>query len=146
MEKNKKNNLMLFVAVFLLAISLIAFFIALNLDSIISLQKQEIPVNVIISNYSAWNISKNQSDLNLGIINKGSAGVRSINISNDYKFKTVVETEIKGNITPLMIYEPVIILEPMEDREIVFRTKTIENEEFGEYSGIIIIRLKKLVE
>jgi hypothetical protein len=144
-ENKKEINWMLYVAGFIFLLSLVTFIIALNLGSIVSLQKQEIPITVIISNYSAWNISQNQSDLNLGTVNIGSAGVRAMNISNDYEFKTVFEFEIKGNITPLLIFDPVIILEPMEDREVIFRTKVIENEEFGQYSGIIFIKVKKWI-
>ena len=145
MQKRKNEiNWMLYVAIFILILSLIIFIIALNIDSIISLQKKEIPITVIISNYSAFNISKNQTDLNLGIIKENTFGERNLSISNDYPFKTIFEFKIKGSIAPLMIFEPVIILEPMEDREITFRTKVIENESFGQYSGIILVKIKKL--
>lgn len=145
-ENKKETRWMLYVAGFILLLSLVTFFIALNLDSIVSLQKMEMPITLTISNYSAWNISQNQSDLNLGTVNTGSAGVRAMNISNDYEFQTVFEFEITGNITPLLIFEPVVILEPMEDRQVIFRTKIIENEEFGQYSGIIFIKVKKWIE
>jgi len=147
MEKEKRNNkLMLFVAIFLLLISLIAFLISWNIDSITSLQKQEIPVSVIISNYSAYNISKNQTDLNLGILKTGVFGERNLSISNDYSFKSVFEFEIRGDIAPLMVYPSVVILEPNEDRDVIFRTKVIGNESFGQYSGVIFVKIKKFIE
>lgn len=144
----KSNNIswLLVFSIFILIVSFTAFLIALNLNDIVTLQKSEIPVIVIVSNHSAYNISKNQTDLNLGTVKIGTAGMRNLSLNNDYSFKTIFEFEIIGDISPLMIFQPVVIFEPNENKNLVFKTKIIENESFGEYSGTLFVRVKKFVE
>ena len=145
-KKENKINWMLFVAIFLVLASVIAFIISLNMDSIVTLQENEIPIAVRIANYSALNISKNQYDFNLGTIKSGSSGVRNISISNDYPFKTSFEFEVVGNISSLIIFQNAITLEPFENRGVTFRTKVIENESLGDYTGTIIVKIRKIPE
>jgi len=145
-KENNSNKLMLFVAISLLVVSLIAFIISLNMDSITSLEKKEIPITIKIDNRTALNMSKNESILNLGSVAVSNYASRNLTISNDYSFKTVFEFDIIGDIAPLMIFQPVIIFEPNEKKDLLFRTKIITNESFGEYSGTLLIRIKKFIE
>ncbi len=144
MEKTNKLNWKLFAAVIILIISFILFLIAINLNSILIIQKQEIPVVVKISDYNAWNISKNETTLNLGSVKKGnSAGPRYIEVKNPRDFPTIIEISVKGDIAPLLVFDKVIYLKANEDKEIPISTKFIEDEELGTYSGVITITFKK---
>ena len=146
MKNKKKINWMLFAAIIILIISFILFLIALNLGSILIIQKQEIPVIVRISDYNAFNISKNDVILNLGTVKKGNAaGPRNINIENSRDFPTIVEVDVKGDIAPLLVFDKVIYLKANENKEIPISTKFIEDEEFGDYSGVLIITFKKAI-
>jgi hypothetical protein len=147
MSRKRKNkiNLALVVAIIIFLISLVFLIIALNLDSIIILQRQEIPIAVGISDYAAINITENTNILHLGTAKKNTAaGPRNISIENSRDFPTIVEIDARGDIESLLVFERVIYLEANESREIPISTKIIQNEEFGDYSGILIITFKKL--
>jgi hypothetical protein len=142
-KRKDKSNVKILISVFILLISFIFFLIALNMNSILILQKQEIPVSVRVSDYAAWNISKNESMLNLGIIKRGTSAERNIQISNNYTFPVIVAISVKGDITPLLIFDRIIYMEPRENKDISISTKVIEGEEFGNYTGMLIVTLKK---
>ena len=143
-KRKSKLNFKFTIAIVIILMSIIFFLVALNLDSFLILQKQEIPVSVRISNYTAINITKDSDILSLGTVKKGtSAGPRNISIENSRNFPTIVEIEIKGDIAPLLIFDKVIYLEAKENREFSISTKFIEDEKFGDYSGILIIKFKK---
>ena len=150
MERKEKNNSLskntLIFVVFVLIFSIISFIIVLNLDSLAILQENEVPITVKISNYTAYNLSKNQSDLNLGVVKKGTMGERNLNISSGYPFKTIFEFNVTGDIAPFVYYDSVIVFEPFEKKAIPFKTKIIQNESFGVYSGIIHVKIKKYIE
>ncbi len=142
-KENKKLDWMLVVAIVIVLISVFAFIFALNLDNFISLQIKKIPIEVKIANYSAINLEKNQQILHLGAVSKGTGGVRDLSINNDYDFNTIFEFEVEGNITDLLVYPKQVLFEPLEDKDITFKTKIIGDEEIGMYSGIIIVRIKR---
>ena len=145
-KKESNSNKSLYIAILVLGLSLVAFAISLNLESLATLQESEVPISVIISDYQSINISKNQSDLNLGRVRKGGFGERSLDVSSDYPFQTVFEFEATGDIAHLLVFDSVVLFEPMEDKSITFRTKVIENESFGSYSGVIHVKVKKFIE
>ena len=146
MSRKRKNkiNLTLVIAIIIFLISLVFFIVALNFNSLLILQKQEIPLAVRISNYTAINITKDSDILHLRTARKNTAaGPRTINIDNSRDFPTIVEIDVKGDIAPLLIFDKTLYLKANENREISISTKFIQDEEFGEYSGILIITFKK---
>jgi hypothetical protein len=145
-KENKKLDWILIATIVIVLFSVFLFVFVLNLNNFLSLEIKKISIAVDISNYSALNLEKNQTVLHLGSVKKGASGIRKVAINNDYNFTTVFEFEVKGNITDLLVYPKQVLFEPLEDKEVTFRTKIIEDEEFGEYSGIIIVRIKKLIE
>ena len=141
----KKDNWRLKLAIIIVIISIVMFIVALNIKSFLILEKQEIPVKVVIGDKDAFNITKNEKVLNLGIIKQGSFSSRNLSIINENNFTSIFDFSSKGNISELLLLDMgSIVLEAKEKRDVVFRTKTIENEEFGEYSGVIIIEVRKL--
>jgi hypothetical protein len=143
-KENKKVDWILIVAIIIVLISVFLFVFSLNLDNFVSLQVEKIPVIVIISNHSGINISEDRNILNLGNVKKNDFVSRNLIISSNYNFSTLFEFEVEGNISDLLIYYEKIIFEPFEDKNITFQTKIIQDEEFGEYSGVITVRIKKV--
>jgi len=143
-KENKKLNWMLVAAIVIVLISVFAFAFALNLNNFLSLQIQKIPIIVKVTNQSGLILEKDQQIFHLGAVSEGNAGSRDLSISNDYNFTTVFEFEVEGNITDLLVYPKQVLFEPLEDKDIIFRTKFIEDEEMGVYSGIITVRIKKV--
>jgi len=143
-KKENANNKLFIFAIVIVLLSITGFVISLTMNAFAVLHEEGIPIAVRIDNYTAYNISKNQKVLHLGTIKTESFGERNLSISNSYDFKTSYEFDITGDIEPLMIYPRVVVLEPMETREVVFRTKVIEYEDFGTYSGIIHVKVRRV--
>lgn len=140
----KKDNWRLKLAIIIVIISVVMFVVVLNIQSFLVLEKQEIPVKVIIGNTNAFNVTKNEKVLNLGIVKKGSFSSRNLSIINENNFTSIFDFSAKGNISEVLLLNMgSIVLNAKEKKEIVFRTKTIEDEEFGKYSGVIIIEVRK---
>jgi len=128
--------------VFLLAFTV--FLIAINRNNIFVLQKNQIPIQLRIGNYTAWNISKKDNILNLGTVKADSFSKRNLDITNTYPFPTKFEFNVKGNISELIIYPEVVYLDAWENKSIPFITDVIKNDtKQGLYEGIIEVTVKR---
>jgi hypothetical protein len=148
MSRKRKNKIdfTFLVAAIILVISLVLFLIALNINYFLILDKVEFPVKVKIDNYNAFNITENDPSINLGSVSKGSgAGPRNIDMSNDYAFPTQLILDCKGEICDLLVFDRSIVLNAQENAKIPIQTKIIEDEEYGLYEGIIVIKIRKYV-
>jgi len=140
----KKDNWRFKLTIIILLVSIVLFIFALNIQSFLILEKQEIPIQVIIASSTSFNISKNETILNLGTIRKGTFASRNLTITNNNNFTSIFDFDVKGNISEILIFDMgSVILEPKEKKEMIFKTKVIENEEFGEYSGVVIVEVRK---
>jgi len=140
----KKDNWRLKLAAIIVLVSIVMFIFALNIQSFFVLEKQEIPVKVIIGNKSAFNITKDEKTLNLGVVKKGDFSSRNLSITNENNFTSIFDFDVKGNISEILLLNMgSVVLDAKEKKDIVFRTKAIEDEEFGEYSGILIVKVRK---
>jgi hypothetical protein len=146
MKKGKKENS---TAIHIFALGAIAFFLIsilfiLNIDRFLIVQQKRIPVVVKIGNYTGFNMSKNDTTLNLGTVKNGSSVERYLDIANSYSFAAKFEFSAEGDITPLLVYPEYVYLKPYESIRVPFKTEIIPNDlELGYYSGEIIVTVKK---
>ena len=144
-EKNtKKRKVFLYsLIIFLLSISVILFLFSIFLKSSVILDKKEIPIVFTIGNKTAFNISKEASDINLGTIKKESFSSREISVKNNYNFPIILEIDVEGNIKDFLSFEKIINLNVSEEKQIKISTILIADEPYGDYSGKLIITFKK---
>jgi len=139
--EKRKNNLILIVALALLMISVVFVIVALNIDSLISLNKMVIPAKVTIGDHSG--IDANTDVLSFGNITYDSFGHRNISIGNNYDFPVVFEFDVKGNISEVLIYYKSVYLNVGEEKNITFSTIVAPESMKGDYSGTVIVKVKK---
>ena len=143
LKKENKEKWMLSASIIILGMSVVFFVVSLNLDSLLTLQKQEVPVVVVIGNYTGFNLTKGETTLNLGTVANGSFASRSIEVASDYDFPTTMQIQVIGDISHLLVFSDIIYFDPYEEKEIPIRTKIITNEEQGRYTGTLIVKFKR---
>jgi hypothetical protein len=137
----RKNNLVLIVAVCLLMISLVFVIIALNMDSLLSLNTFTIPAKITVGDHHG--IDAGTDALGFGNISHGSFGTRNMTISNNYDFPVVFEFNVKGNISDLLLYPESVYLDIEEQKNVTFSTIFAPDNMKGYYSGIVTAKVKK---
>jgi len=136
--KTEKLNLTL---VFLL-IFFVILFLFLFISNLLILDKKQIFTNVIVSNYSGFDL--NSTALKFGFVERGQGAQRSVIIKNDFNERAKIIIKIKGNISDfLIVSENNFFLEENQSKEIDFSILLPENLILGEYNGVISILLKK---
>ncbi len=138
----RQNRKLLFILISIaFVISLILFLIALSLKPAV-LDKKEIPLKLQIGNRTGFDVSK--TELNFGLLSSGNSASRSdVLVKNNYNFSIQLDVNIEGNISSFLIYDNLICLNPGEERNLEFSTVIITNEPYGNYSGKMIILIKK---
>jgi hypothetical protein len=143
-KSTKKSKVILyFFIILLVSISVILFLFSIFLKSSVVLDKKEIPLALIIGDKSAFNISKDSSDLNFGTIQKENSAYREISVKNNYQFPIVLEMDIDGDIKDFLLFEKIVSLDIDEEKQIKVSTITIGDESYGNYSGRLIITFKR---
>ena len=135
--KNLKNK----IIVLLFIISLLVFLFTLYINSLLVLEKKEIPVFLKVGEVAAFNLSA--TELSFGTITPGSNVRRNITIKNEYDFPVEFKFQAKGNAKKFLLFEKKFILKTGEEKSIEIKTIIPKNEEYGDYSGKIIIFIKK---
>lgn len=140
-SSKKKTEKLGLVLIFLLIFFLILF-LFLFVGNILILDKKQIYTNVHVANYSGFDL--NSTALTFGFVNPGQGAQRSVIIKNDFDKKAKIIIRIKGNISDfLIVSENNFFLEKNQSKEIDFSILLPKNIDFGEYTGIINIILKK---
>ncbi|MBU2562496.1 MAG: hypothetical protein KKF68_02440 [Nanoarchaeota archaeon] len=136
-RKNKKH----FLVLLLLAISLLLFFLAFFIRFLVVLEKKEIPVTLEIGGRSGFDT--NTTALTFGAITIGSTSQRYLNLENSYPFPINFYFYAKGDVKKFLIFDKIVRLEGGENKTIDIKAKAPDNESFGNYSGKMIIFIKK---
>ena len=144
-EKSAKKSkvILYFFIILLVSISVILFLFSIFLKSSVVLDKKEIPMLLIIGEKTAFNISKESSDLNFGTIQKENSASREISVKNNYKFPILLEINAEGNIKDFLLFEKIVFFDVGEEKQIKVSTITIGDEPYGTYSGSLIITFKR---
>lgn len=141
-KTTEKNKLLYLLVLLLLFVSLLAFSISFYLDSKRVLEIKELPMGLAIGDTAGFNLDK--GELNFGTLVEGSKGVREdVNIANLYEFPIEVDFHSKGDITPLLIFDKKMKLQPGERKKFSVSTVVITNEAHGNYTGKMTITFKK---
>lgn len=139
----QKRDKILLLVMFLFISSLIIFSIMLYLNLTAVLQLMEIPVTLTIGDHAGFDL--NTSILTFGMIPYGSNANRKLTIENNYGIPAKFEFSVQGDISEFLILPKDVVLDPDERREISISTITFSNEPYGNYTGTLMIFVKKNV-
>ena len=137
--KNLKNK----IIVLLFIISILVFLFTLYTNSLLVLEKKEIPVFLKVGEVAAFNLSA--TELSFGTITPGSNARRNITLKNEYDFPVKFEFRAKGDAKKFLLFEKRIYLETGEIKSIEIKVIIPKNEEYGDYSGKLIISIRKTI-
>jgi len=144
--KEKRNNLKrkklyLILAILLVLLSCFMLWNILKEKGIIPLKTMTAYTTLTVGNHTGFDLNK--TVLSFGTITNGTSSSRNITINNNYDFPVRFEFDVQGNISKFLVYSKNIYLNPKEEKSIMFLTHFVSNETFGEYSGRIIMKVKK---
>ena len=131
------------IAYFLLALSLLLFFISVFLISYRDLTVIELPVEVSVGNFLGLGFDLNDSKLNFDSLLQGSSSTRHILITNPYDFPAYAAITTNGNISPLLRFDTPIYFLPGETRRIGITVLLNESIHQGGYSGMILFHFRR---
>ena len=134
MNKNK-------LIILMFVISVVMFFFVLYINSTFVLKKEEIIATLIIGDRAGFDI--NGTALTFGMIAPGTNSKRDLIIENDYNFPIKFEFNVKGDIEKFLVFDEVVYLKPGENKTVSIYTITPDNEEYGNYSGKMIVVTKR---
>lgn len=138
--KFTKNKVLFFsIFLFFLAFSLIIF--SILLEKYFILDKKEISTFLEIGDIPSFNLDN--STFSFGKIVPGVTSSRRIQIENNYAFPIFVSLSSKGNISRFLLFEKEINIPVNEKRIIEIQTISPLKEDYGNYSGKIILALKR---
>lgn len=137
-----KNRYLIF-SVVIFSVSLLLFFLSLFLTQAAVLEKKEIPVNLNIGEIASFNLSLNASFLSFGTITPEANSQRTISLENNYNSPIVAYLNSEGNISRFLVFEKKIRIGVNETKEINIWTILPKEEDYGEYSGKLVLILKR---
>src|SRR3989344_6742599 len=108
--KNLKNK----IIVLLFIISILVFLFTLYINSLLVLEKKEIPVFLKVGEVAAFNLSA--TELSFGTLTPCSNARRNITLKNEYDFPVKFEFRAKGDAKKFLLYEKEIYLEIDEEK------------------------------
>lgn len=84
------------------------------------------------------------SELDFGRVISDSSSVKTVNLTNFYKFPVKVSVLISKNLRGFIFSDYGFILKPNETRGVPFNLVISSDENFGSYSGDILFEFRKL--
>jgi hypothetical protein len=139
MKINKKNYLLFSIILFFFSIFLV--FLSFLLTQSLILDRKEIPAFLEVGKISAFNLDK--SVLSFGVIVPNTISSRTIKIENTYPFSVDYLFTSEGNISKFLVFEEKVRLLSQEEKMVTIATISPEEKDYGNYSGKIIVRLKR---
>ena len=136
-----KKNKTFYIAVFILVLSISLFLVALYIKSAVVLEKKEIIATLRVGAIAGFDA--NASALTFGTITSHSRSYRDLTIENNYVFPIKVEFHARGNITEFLVFDKVVYLDVEEKKSIKISTIIPVDEDYGSYSGKIVIVMKR---
>jgi len=134
----KKENIKLWVIVFLLLVIIINF-IWVFFSS--PLKVEIVPVKFIIGDRLGFDV--NSSELTYGIILKGNSGVRKLIIENNYSFPVIVRLYVSSEISDYIYSENNLIIDKNEQIKLPVILRVPNDIEYGNYTGKIRVEFRK---
>jgi hypothetical protein len=111
------------------------------LNFFVVLERNEIHVTLQIGNVTGFDLNK--TILSFGSLSNGSSISRNLILKNNYPFPVKTELGCRGNICNFLVFERGFFVEEEKTRVIPVSTIRISNESYGNYSGNIIVVLKR---
>jgi hypothetical protein len=139
----KESRFILIVITMLIIIGILFILILVNVNKLSVLQREIIPVKMTVGDHRG--IDVNISVLSFGNVTSGSYGSRNISIGNDFDFPVQYEFTSEGDISEFLIIPRVVYLDVGETKPVTFKTIWITNEPKGDYSGNIIVKVRKRI-
>ena len=139
MEK-RKNKISFFI-IFIFIFCILLLLISLYLNSIILLDKKEILTTLKIGDVAGFDVNK--TALTFGTITPGTNAKRNLTIENTYDFPVKFEFKVRGNIEKFLAFKKEVHLEPGEKKHVEFLTINPLKEDYGDYSGNIVVLIKR---
>ena len=133
-----KNKLIILIFVASLVVFISIFYINFSL---LILEKEEIVAILIVGDKAGFDV--NSTALTFGMITAGSSSSRNLIIENNYDFPIKVEFNVKGDIKRFLVFEKVVYLDSGENKTVSIGTIDPVNEEYGNYSGKVIVVTKR---
>lgn len=141
-KKSKKSRVILYLILFLFFLSLVVFSFSIFKKDEVILDKRVIILDLNIGDKFGFDLSEGK--LSFGAVSRGASSFRDdLVIKNNYPFPIKVEFDVKGNISEYLIYEKLILLEPLEEKKFLISTVPIEDQPYGSYFGELTVVFKK---
>jgi zona occludens toxin (predicted ATPase) len=139
-KKIKKNKQRIFLFILFFLVLIFSIFNLFNYFSII--EQKRIYTEVMVSD--KFGIAINKSALLFGRLVPGTSSNKNISIVNDYDHEISVDISSKGDIKEfLSVSDNGFILKKGELKDIKFFVKVPKHTEYGNYSGEIIVDIKR---
>jgi len=136
-----KKSKRLFFSVVLFFLGFLALVFAIWVNHSLVIKTMEIPAVLEVGKVSGFNLDN--STFSFGTITPGTTSSRMFQIENNYSFPIVAKISSKGNISRFLIFENKVKLPSQEKKIIPIATIYPMEEDYGNYSGEIIVILKR---
>lgn len=136
---NKKNKFYLYISILIIT----AIFLEVLVNSRITLERKEIITTLKVGEVASFDL--NQTALTFGTLYPGLSSSRNLTIENSYDFPIIFEFKANGKIKKFLTFDEIIFLDSGEKKSISIRAKIPEGENYGNYSGKIIVNIKKSI-
>lgn len=139
--KNKKRKSLYKLALVLFAVSLITFIFSIYLKDNDVLERYVIYLRLGVSGVTG--IDLNKTALTFGNIVPGNTGSRSFFIQNGYSFPVKVDISVKGEVKRFIYFDNNFVVNTGEKKVIGVSAFVPYNEVYGNYSGELVVTLRK---
>ena len=142
-KAEKENKAYFYLAVLLLAISAAVLLSLIFLNISLVLETKEIYASISISRTTGVNVDN--TALTFGNIMPGTSANRNLIFTNQYGFPLKLEIKAEGNISGFLSFERDVYVEINETKEIGINAVVPAGERYADYSGKIIVKVKKAI-
>ncbi len=139
-DKKIRNKYLLQIILLILLIIIISINVYYFLELSKIVEVKVLNASVIVSDITGFDL--NASALTFGKITRGGSATRGINIKNNQNFPVKVYISAKGEIKNF-IFSANYRLEKNQEKSIKISVVIPLDAVFGEYSGKVIVKIKK---
>ncbi|MBI2124367.1 hypothetical protein HYT92_01110 [Candidatus Pacearchaeota archaeon] len=142
-KAGKENKRLFYLAVLLLAISAAALLSSIFLNISPVLDAKEIYASMSVSGITGLNVDN--TALTFGNIMPGTSASRNLIFTNQYGFPVRLEISAEGDISGFLSFERYAYVGADETKEIGINAVAPAGERYADYSGKIIVVVKKAI-
>jgi len=136
----RKSKVYLFAGT-LLILTIIILLSVFYFNKPLILDEKDLIVELTVGEPASFDV--NGSALIFGIIPPGSRGNRDLTLKNNYGAPVLAEFSISGNVSSLIVFNESVGLGFNETKTLKISTVSIQDEPYGNYSGIFTIEFYK---